>query len=165
MGKALKLINKLKRREKAMKADHKGFDRYDKQSQAEEKLAKTKGFKLMRSHQRRMDKKFGVDAIAQEPKLSKRLKITILERFDFDPGAGTDFGLRATMPASVLADIGIRANDIIKVLQGNQKGKYLKVVSVVSTTQIRLEDVASFGSNQSNVQARVQLSDVKKSYK
>ncbi len=165
MGKALKLVNKLKRREKAMKADRNGFDRYDKQGQAEEKLAKSKGYKLIRGQQRRMDSKLGTNMIADEAKLSKRLKITTLERFDFDPGAGTDFGLRATMPAAVLTDIGIRANDIIKVLQGNQKGKYLKVISVVSSTQIRLEDVSTFGSSQSNVQTRAQISDVKKSYK
>jgi hypothetical protein len=167
MGKALKLVNKLKRREKNVLSNAtKEFDRYDKMDRREETMAKSpKSYQLQRKIQRRLDRNFGSDMLRQKPRVSKRMKATSLERFDFDPGAPTDFGLRLTMAAGLIADIGLRPGDIVRVLSGTQKAKYLKVISIVSSTQARLEDVASFGALESNVQCRFQLSDVKASYK
>lgn len=137
MAKARALINKLKRREKQMRQDRNGFDRRDKQDKSEEILAKSKGFKWARSQQRRLDAKLGIDTIAHEPKLSKRMNAATLERFDFGV---SDFGIRVTMAAGLIADAGVRPNDIVKVLEGALKGLYLKVVSVVDSTHLRLED-------------------------
>lgn len=166
MGKALKLVNKLNRRAKRVKTRVKQFDRYDKMSRSEEVMARSqKAYKLERKIQRRLDRKFGIDMLRQEPKISKRVKVNTLARFDFDPGAGTDFGMRLTMASGLIADIGLRPGDIVRVLMGSLKGKYLKVVAIVDSTHARLEDVSSFGSAENNVHCRFQLSDVKASYK
>ena len=167
MGKALKLVNKLNRRAKNVKAKatHQ-FDRFDKMSRSEETMAKSpKAYQLARKVQRRLDRNFGIDMVGQEPKVSKRMKATSLERFDFDPGAGTDYGMKLTMGAGLIADIGLRPGDVVRVLSGTAKAKYLTVVSIVSSTVARLEDIASFGALESNVQCRFQLSDVKGSYR
>lgn len=138
MGKARALVQKLKRREKALRADRNGFDRYDKQSLAEEKMARSKGaYKLSRGIQRRLDKKLGLNMIADEPKISKRNKANTIERFDY---GGSNFGIRLTMAAGLIADMGIQANDLVKILHGALKGKYLKVVAVTDSTHLRLED-------------------------
>lgn len=165
MGKARALINKLKRREKSIKMDHNGFDRRDKQDKQEEVLAKTKGYKLMRGIQRRLDKKWGYDSAGHEPMLSKRMKASTIERFDYDAGAPTDFGIRLTMAAGLIADAGVQVGDIVKILHGAMKGKELKVVAVTDSTHLRLEDVSSFVGPESDKQVRFQLSAVKKSYK
>jgi len=163
MGKQVKLVNKLNRRAKLVKTKAKGFDHFDKMSQSEEKMAKSpKAYQLARKIQRRLDRNFGIDAIAQEPKISKRVKVLSIERFDFGV---SDFGIKLTLAAGMIADIGLRPNDIVRVLSGSLKGAYLKVVALASTTEVRLEDVATFGASESNIHCRFQLSDVKASYK
>lgn len=163
MGKQLKLVNKLNRKAKKVKTSVKGFDSHDKMSQSEEKMAKSQGvYQLVRKVQRRLDRNFGIDALAYEPKVSKRVKADSLERFDFGV---SDFGMKLTMAAGYIAAIGLQPGDIVRVLHGSLKGYYLKVVSLESATEVRLEDVASFGSLESNIHCRFQLSDVKASMK
>lgn len=166
MGKQLKVVNKINRKAKKVKTSVKGFDQFDKMSQAEEKSSKSQGvYKLLRKIQRKLDNYFGIDAIAYEEKISKRVKATSLERFDFDLGAGFDFGMKLTLPSGMIAAIGLRPGDIVRVLHGSIKGKYLKVVALASATEVRLEDVATYGSLESNIHCRFQLSDVKASMK
>jgi hypothetical protein len=142
MGKALKLVNKLNRRAKNVKAHAtKEFDRFDKMSRAEETMAKSpKAYQLERKIQRRLDRSFGIDMVRSEPKVSKRVKATTLARFDY--GAG-DYGIKATFAAGLIADIGLRPGDIVRVLSGNLKAHYLKVVSITDSTHARLEDDAA----------------------
>lgn len=166
MGKALKLVNKLNRRRKYFKTKGGGFDRKDKIDQAEERMARShKAYSALLRPQRRLDKNLGKDMVAYEPKISKKEKITTIERFDFDPGAGTDYGIRLTMAAGVIADMHLAVGDVVRFLNGSLKGKYLAVVSIPDSTHVRLEDVASFGGPESNKIARFQLSDVKGSYR
>lgn len=166
MGKALKLVNKLERRSKSVKTAASSFDRYDKAGRSEEVMAKSpKAYQLARKIKRKLDKKFGQNMLADEPKVSKRVKVDTLERFDFDPGAGTDFGMRLTFASGLIADIGLQVGDIVRILHGSLKGSYLRVTALSSSTQVRLEDVASFGAAENNIHCRFQISDVKSSYK
>lgn len=138
MGKALKLVNKLNRRAKDVKNRADGFDRFDKMSRNEEIMAKSpKAYQLERKIQRRLDRNFGIDMVRYEPKLSKRVKVATLERFDY---GGSDFGIRATFAAGLIADIGLQPGDIVKVLHGALKGHQLKVVEITDSTHARLED-------------------------
>lgn len=163
MGKQVKLVNKLGRKAKKVKTSVKGFDQFDKMSQAEEKSSKSQGvYKLLRKIQRKLDKYFGIDAIAYEEKISKRVKAISLERFDFGV---SDFGMKLTMAAGMIAAIGLQPGDIVRVLHGSAKGKYLKVVSLESATEVRLEDIASYGALENNIHCRFQLSDVKADFK
>ena len=162
MGKQLKVVNKINRKAKNIKTSSKGFDQYDKMSQAEEKSGKSQGvYKLLRKIQRKLDKYFGIDGLSYDTKVSKRVKAVSLERFDFDLGAGVDFGMKLTMDVGMIASIGLRPGDIVRVLHGSIKGSYLKVISLESSTEVRLEDVAAYGALESNVHCRFQLSDVK----
>ena len=164
MGKQVKVVNKINRKKKDILTSSKGFDQFDKMTQAEEKSSKSQGvYKLLRKIQRKLDKYFGIDAIAYEERISKRVKAVSLERFDFDLGAGVDFGMKLTMAAGMIAAIGLRPGDIVRVLHGSIKGKYLKVVALSSATEVRLEDVATYGASESNIHCRFQLSDVKSS--
>lgn len=166
MGKALKLVNKLNRRAKQVKTKVKSFDRYDKMSRSEEIMARSqKAYRLERKIQRKLDRKFGIDMVRSEPKISKRVKVATIARFDYDPGAGTDFGIRLTMAAGLLADIGLRPGDIVRILKGALKGRYLKVIAITDSTHARLEDVSTYVGPESNIHCRFQLSDVKASYR
>lgn len=163
MGKALKLVNKLNRRAKDVKNRADGFDRHNKMNRSEEVMAKSpKAYQLERKIQRRLDRNFGIDMVRYEPKVSKRVKADTLERFDFGV---SDFGMKITLAAGLIADIGLRPGDIVLVLHGSAKGQQLAVVSIESSTEARLEDIASFGSAENNIHCRFQLSDVKASYK
>lgn len=138
MGKALKLVNKLNRRAKSVKSRAGGFDRYDKNSRSEETMAKSpKAYQLERKIQRRLDRNFGIDMVRQEPKVSKRVKASTMERFDY---GGSDYGIRATFAAGLIADIGLRPGDLVRVLHGSLKGLYLKVIAITDSTHARLED-------------------------
>lgn len=162
MGKALKLVNKLNRRAKSVQSRAGGFDRFDKMNLSEEIRANSpKVHQLERKIQRRLDRSLGGDMLRQKPKVSKRVKAASLERFDFGV---SDFGMRLTMDAGLIADIGLRPGDVVRVLHGSAKGSYLKVVSLESATEVRLEDIASFGALESNIHCRFQLSDVKASF-
>lgn len=159
MGKQLKVVNKINRKAKKVKTSSKGFDQFDKMSQAEEKSSKSQGvYKLLRKIQRKLDKYFGIDALAYEEKISKRVKAVSLERFDFGV---SDFGMKLTMDAGMIAAIGLQPGDIVRVLHGSAKGAYLKVVSLESATELRLEDIAAYGALENNIHCRFQLSDVK----
>jgi hypothetical protein len=164
MGKALKLVNKINRRAKNVKAHAtQEFDRFDKMSRGEETMARSpKAYQLERKIQRRLDRSFGIDMIRYEPKVSKRMKATSLERFDFGV---LDFGMKLTMAAGLIADIGLQPGDIVRVLSGSAKAKYLKVTAIISSTVARLEDIPTFGALESNIHCRFQISDVKASYK
>lgn len=164
MSKALKLVQKLKRREKSLKADHNGFDRYDKQSKIEEVISKSKGaFKLLKLIQRKLDKSFGLNGIADEPKLSMPALANI-ERVEIVPASG-DFFIHLTLPAAVAEKAGVQPNDVVKFLSGELKGKYLKVMSVDNAgVDIYCEDVATYVGPESDKQVRLNVSDVKKSY-
>lgn len=162
MGKALKLVNKLNRRRKYFKTKGGGFDRKDKMDQAEEKMARSqKAYGALLRPQRRLDRNLGIDMISYEPKISKKEKITTIERFDFGV---SDFGIRLTMAAGLIADMHLAVGDVVRFLNGALKGKYLKVVAIPDSTHVRLEDVASYVGPESNKIARFQLSDVKGSY-
>ena len=141
MAKARALINKLKRREKQIKNAADGFDTYNKMDRAEETMAKSpKAYQLTRKVQRRLDRNFGINTLGDEPKISKRKNINTVERFDF---GSSDFGTRLTMAANLIADIGAQPGDLVLFLEGVLKGQYLKVVSVVDSTHLRLEDASS----------------------
>lgn len=165
MGKALKLVQKIDRRAKLVKSrQSRSFDHYDKTDEREEKLAESgkKAYPLMRKVKRRLDRAFGEDMVGQKPRLSKRMKISTVERHDYGV---SDFGIRITMAAGLIADIGLRPGDIVLFLSGALKGKYLKVVAITDSTHARLEDVPTYVGPESNIQARFQLSDVKARYR
>jgi hypothetical protein len=165
MDKKLALVNKIKRRRKKIRSDASSFDRINKIDLIEETMANSqKAYSLMRKVARRSDRNFGVDTINHEPQISKRNEVLTVERFDYDPGMGTDFGIRLTMAAGLIGNIGVRPNDIVLILEGDLKGRYLKVVEVTDSTHLRLEDVASYVGPESNIVCRFLISDVKASY-
>jgi hypothetical protein len=165
MSQKLKLlVNKLCRREKYI---HKhGRGNYDRQNKSEEIMQKSlKAQKAMRRSQRRYDRNLGVDSISKEPALHFNMLASTVERFDFDPGAGTDYGIRLTLAAGLQEASGIRPGDIVELKQDSALlGQFLTVVSLPDATHVRLEDVASFVGPESNKNVRVLLSSVKKSY-
>ena len=103
MSKEQKLINKIKRRERWVKESKKARYKVDKSQETMQ--ASPRAYKLMRKPQRRMDSSFGYDTVANEPYLEYKMVAASLTRFDFDPGAGTDFGLKLTLPAVIAGDV------------------------------------------------------------
>jgi hypothetical protein len=163
MGKALKLVKKIKQRQKYLKLKGGGFDRKDKMDQSEERMARSeKAYSALLRPQRRLDRNFGINFVADEPKISKKEKIATIERFDFGV---SDFGIRLTLDAGLIADMHLAVGDVVRFLNGDLKGMYLKVVAIPDSTHIRLEDVASYVGPESDKIARFQPSDVKASYK
>lgn len=98
-----KLIGKIKRRERFVREPKKATYKVDKNQETLQ--SSPKAFKLMRKPQRRMDASFGYDTVGNEALLEYKMVATSLDRFDFDPGAGTDFGLRLTLPASIAGNV------------------------------------------------------------
>lgn len=142
MGKALKLVNKLKRRQKHLKNQGAGFDRKDKMDQGEERMARSqKAYGAMLRPQRRLDRNLGQDMVGHEPKISKKNKISTVERYDF---GGSDYGIRLTMAAGLIADMKLALGDVVRFLNGNLKGQYLKVEAIPDSTHLRLEDNTDF---------------------
>lgn len=99
MGRGKLLINKIKRRNHYLKRNR-GFRTQDKIDKNDERLADSqKAFKLMRGIERKLDARFGRDSVPSPTKieLEKLLIVNDFDRFDFDPGMGTDYGLRLSM--------------------------------------------------------------------
>jgi len=159
---AKKVINKIKRKERAVRE---ATQDVVKMNRMEEVLQDSPGSqKVMRGIQRRLDKSFGYDSLGQEPALEYVASMTAVERFDFDPGAGFDYGIRLTMPAAVLSGSGLQPGDLVQFKEGLLEGRMLQVVSVVDATHVRLDDAATYVGPESNVVVRMVLSGVKKAF-
>lgn len=156
MGKALSLVNKLNRRKKYFKTKGGGFDRKDKMDQAEEKMSRSqKAYGALLRPQRRLDRNLGKDMISYEPKMSKKEKITTVERYDFGV---SDFGIRLTMASGLIADMHLAIGDIVRFLNGTLKGHYLKVTAIPDSTHIRLED--SSAMNYAGAKEKTQVATI-----
>lgn len=162
MAQAGKLVSKLKRRQRKIREATESVPKMDK---CEEILQDSPtAQKLMRGAQRRMDQSWGYDFTGHEPALEYRAVVSSLQRQDFDPGPGLDFGLLMTFPGDLLTDTGLQSGDSVQILSGDLEGRMLEVVEVLNSTQVRLDDVASYAAVESNVPVRMLLSAVKKSY-
>lgn len=162
MSKGQKLIQKLSRKSKDVRQAVREFDRHDKIFKREELMQDSpKVHSLVRGIQRRQDSDFGREVASQRPKLSFQAEASAFERIDFGV---SDFGMKMTMDADVLAQAGTQAGDFVKILEGSAKGSYLQVVSVESSTEIRLDDIASFGGAESDIRMRMDISAEKPSF-
>lgn len=161
--KDLRIVQKLTRRSKNTKQKASAFNQYDKTDKREEVLAGSPAaFKLAIKVQRRLDRQLGTDMVGQKPAIAFNLNVSDVERFDYD-GMG-DFGIRLTLAAGLIAASGMRPNDIVMVLEGEAKGKQLKVVAITDATHVRLEDIATYVGPETNIRIRTELSTVKASY-
>jgi len=164
MAQAKKLINKLKRRERSVKEATEQTVNMDK---LQETMTAAPGvYKAMRGTARRRDESWGYDTVQHEPMLEYKAEAATTERFDYDPGAGTDYGIRLTMAAGMIEAIGVQAGDTVEVReQGSElEGRMLTVVAVTDSTHLRLDDVATFVGPESDNYCRFLISAVKKSY-
>lgn len=82
-----------------------------------------------------------------------------------DGAAATTFTFEVTTQGSGdLAEAsGIQPGDSLQLLNGDLQGMMLEVVEVLGSSAIRLDDVATF-SSETDIQARILISAVKKSY-
>lgn len=164
MAQAKKLINKMQRRQRKVREATESVVNMNKM---EETMQASPGvYKVVRGQERRMDESWGYDVVKTEPMLEYKATATTTERFDYDPGAGTDFGIRLTMPAGMIAAIGVRPGDSVEIReQGSElEGRMLTVVAVTDATHLRLDDVASYTGPESDNYCRFLVSCVKKSY-
>ena len=93
-----KLVNKLHRRARSVTEARK--DQYKVDKMQEVMQSSPGAYQLMRGPQRRMDASFGYDAVGKEPGLEYIAVASTMDRFDFDAGGGTDFGIRLTLSAT-----------------------------------------------------------------
>lgn len=106
MSKGKNLINKVKRRERSVLEASKLGEANPKADKRRKVLKDSpRAQKLMRKPQRRMDRSFGYNAIPGDPILEFNFEAVSLARFDYDPGAGTDFGIRMTIPSPTSAAV------------------------------------------------------------
>lgn len=162
MSKAQKTIQKLKRKERKVREKPKSWEQIKK---VQDVLQSTPvAFKLMRGIERRMDGEFGTQVAGAEPPLEYKCLALTVARFDFDPGAGTDFGIRLTMSAGVQAGTGVRPGDWVEIRESSSAlhGRMLQVVSLPDATHIRLDDVATYVGPESNAAVRFLISAVQK---
>ncbi len=164
MAQAKKLLNKLQRRQRSVK--ERTADTVDMDKMQETMTDSPGAYKLMRGTARRADAGWGYDTVKHEPMLEYKAVATDMERFDYDPGAGTDYGTRLTMAAGMIAAIGARPGDVVEVRQEGSEleGRMLTIVAVTDATHLRLDDVASFVGPETDVSLRFLISAVKKDY-
>lgn len=113
--------------------------------------------KITRTYLRGFDGSFGQGYIGDEPKVAARFEAVAFDRFDFDPGAGTDFGVRMTMAAGVLDNKGMNPGDKVQVLEGDKEGTVYTIESIPDATTLRFVDDAG-KSTESNIQMRARFS-------
>jgi len=155
MGKARKLIDKTSKLN--IDINNRVKDR-DKINKIDDVLANNLGiFKLVRGTQRRYDETFGVDYIAQEPELSFEVVAISLKRIDFDD-LNKDYGISITLPPGIISAVGILAGDEVVFLEGSLEGRSFEVISVESTNVLRLDDVTTFSSSESNIVIKFNIS-------
>ena len=162
MSREQKLIEKVKRKERLVKESAPGFVKMKKPQEV--LAASPKALELMRGMQRRFDGSFGLQTTGAEPALEVKLVAASLERFDFGV---SDFGLLLTLAAGFIADVGFVVGDYVQVREEGSaaEGRILQVVSLESATELRLDDVSTFGlSTETDVAIRAILSGTKKSF-
>ncbi len=155
MGKARKLIDKTSKLNIDILDRIKDRNKIDKRDNI---LASNIGaFKLIRGNQRRYDEAFGVDYIAQEPELAFETVSTNIARVDFDD-PNEDYGMSLTLPHGIISAAGIQPGDEVTVLEGSLEGRSLEVISIESTTSLRLDDVSTFNTPESDIAVRFNIS-------
>jgi len=155
VGSARKLINKTSKLSVDIKNKVKGRDRIDR---IDETLANSiSSFKLIKNNQRRFDESFGKDYIAHEPELSFEVVATSLTRVDFDE-PNEDYGISLTLPSGLITAAGLMSGDEVVILEGSLEGRSLEVLSVSSTTVLRLDDVATFNTSETDITVRFNIS-------
>jgi hypothetical protein len=164
MGISRALVNKLKRRRKNLNPNR-GFRRQDKIDLKDEVLADSpKVFEYMRGIQRRHNASFGQEQIASPKKKPNELLFAAtLNRKDYDD-PNEDFGISLEATADVLALMGAQPGDLVTILSGELKGTQLKVEAVEGTEELRLEDQPDYDEEDEEVQVKLEVSGVKKSY-
>lgn len=162
MSKGQKSIQKVKRKERKVREHAKGYAKVPKTA---ENLKETpRAYQLMRKAERRMDRTFGNEVTGQKPPLEYKAVSTTIDRFDYDPGAGTDFGIRMTMPAAIRTAAGLQPGDWVEIREelSALHGRMLQVVALTDSTHTRLDDVPSYVGPESNDAVRMLISTVKK---
>lgn len=160
-----KLVNKLMRRAKYIKK-HAGpgsaLVKYDRINKLELELRKSpRAFKLMRKPKRRLDSSIDLGLLANKPLLMIQAIATTVARVVFMAG----HAIQITLPAGVQSLWGPQVGDVVEFLNGALAGKNLAVVSIVDSTHVNLEDVASFVGPDSNDSVELACSNIKKSYR
>lgn len=142
MSKGQKSIEKLKRKERKVRED---APDYVKMRKVQDVLQASPGaFKAMRGNQRRLDGEFGLQTAGAEPPLEWKVVAQTLERFDFDPGAGTDYGMRLTFPYSPAQQAEVTQITTVADVAGSLNSKYFLLDSP-STDYYVWYNVATLG--------------------
>lgn len=130
MAKDRRLVNKLKRRKNYLNRNR-GFDRQDKIDLNDETLARSsRAYHLMRGVERRLDRKFGIQLVPSPDKIliEHHVIVNDLDRFDFDPGAGVDYGVRLRMDI-VLAGVAEQFTVTVPATASAAQADYLYFVA------------------------------------
>lgn len=125
-----RLINKLKRRRSSLNKNR-GFRQQDKIELNDEVLQRSSGaYRLIRGIERRLDSKFGKQMLPSPDKVSmeKLLTISDLDRFDFDPGGGTDYGLRLRLDLDALPEA-----EVTEITAVADEGEYEEFTATLPT--------------------------------
>lgn len=164
MSQALKVISKIKRKERKVKEAPKDVVKMHKSNMVMQGSPGVQ--KAVRSEQRRLDNYFGLGMVSnqlEDSSVEYNAEMTTVERFDYDLGAGEDYGIKITMSAAIKQGAGLVVGDLIQPLEGALEGRMLTVVEDSSSTEVRCEDVATF-TTESSVSVRMLLSATKKSF-
>lgn len=140
-GLSLKLVNKLARRGRYVKIRQRG--KFDRENKLELEMRKSpRAFQLSRKPQRRLDRNWGPDFIAQKPVLAFEVLASSVDRHDYS-GMG-DFGIRIQLASGMEAAIGLQVGDIIRFRAGRAKGFELAVKALTDGTHVRLDDLLAY---------------------
>jgi hypothetical protein len=157
----MSVMKKINRVKNAVKEGKFLYMKLDKKDQV---LEKTYGLvRFLSGFKARLAGKFGKDKLNLHKEVAFQM-ICDMDRFDFDAGAPTDFGIRIVIPAG--QNLGIKAGDELTIMsQGSTLYKQnYKVVSeantgdvdagqcrIVSSTVLRLSDINPFTTESDNV--------------
>jgi hypothetical protein len=144
-GRATKLLNKTRKLETKVRRNYRRLSKLEEVSEIRTKLVETKPIEvlqnLVQSEQEPIEELEGFSTSALS-----------LERVDYSYPDEKDFGLELQVPAGIITASSIRSGDEVVISSGALEGRSLEVIEVLNASTIRLDDVATFGSLETNVQ-------------
>jgi len=162
------LIDKLFRRERYIKTNARpkahgaAKDTYDSVFLQPDTLDESnKVERLMRHVVRRLQRAFSQSPEAHKPFFDSRQKVSVARVV-----YGLGHAIQLTMANSAIIEHeGFLPGDVVIFLNGQLKGQNLLVVNVPDSTHLLLEDFASYSGTESNISVRIQINNVKRSYR
>lgn len=157
MGRASKLLNKTKKLESKVRKQHNRIHRLEAHSEVSDVTFKPVTEEIVEEFIDDNEELIEALRVLEEQEeeiegfVTKALNI---QRVDYSFPDEKDYGIEVQLPVGVITASGVRSGDEICFLTGSLEGRSLEILEVLNSVTLRLDDVTTYGSQESDIKVK-----------